>query len=239
MGCFDMQLGFSTGAVALGEFRQGLDRLKPFHLPAVELSALRVHELTPLLQAMDSLDLNGYSYVGMHAPGRFTPQQEPAIVDGIRQSSYRFAAIIVHPDALHDLQLWSTLGNRICFENMDKRKKVGRTADELSTWFSRFPEASLCVDLGHAWQVDRTMTEARQILIRFQDRIRQIHVSEVNTQSQHIPLSFSTVTAFRKVLDLIPEVPWILEAVIPPERIEDEIRYVRESFQNISELIAD
>ncbi|MGA2233188.1 MAG: TIM barrel protein, partial [Tepidisphaeraceae bacterium] len=118
-------------------------------------------------------------------------------------------------------------------------KRAGRTADELAKLFDAFPEAQLCFDLGHAWQVDHTMTEGRQILRRFRDRIRQLHVSEVNTNSEHVPLTLTTVTAFRRLLDLLPDVPWILEAVTAPDKIGDEIQYVRESFLAAMDFVAD
>jgi len=126
-------------------------------------------------------------------------------------------------------------GGRLVFE----RYGAGRTADELAKLFDAFPAAQLCFDLGHAWQVDHTMTEGRQILRRFRDRIRQLHVSEVNTNSEHVPLTLTTVTAFRRLLDLLPDVPWILEAVTAPDKIGDEIQYVRESFSAAMDFVAD
>jgi sugar phosphate isomerase/epimerase len=234
-----MQLGFSTGAIAFGDFRLALQRLRPFHLEAVELSALRMHEFGPLIDALGTLDLSDYCYVAFHVPSRFTVDEERVIVDGLRRLSNRCDAVVVHPDAVHDAALWRPLGARLCFENMDKRKPIGRTARELASLFDKLPEAKLCLDLGHVWQIDRTMAEARQILRAFGRRVRQIHVSEVNTASQHASLTLTTVIAFHRVLDLLPEVPWILEAVTPPEKIANEIDYVRESFADVTQIIND
>jgi hypothetical protein len=234
-----MQLGYSTGALALGDFRLGLERLRPYQLEAIELSALRANELAPLVEAIGSLDLHGYQYIALHAPSRFAAEEEKSVVEAISSVASRFNAIILHPDALFNRGLWKPLGERLCFENMDKRKSIGRTADELADLFSAFPHARLCFDLGHAWQVDHTMTESRQILRRFRERILQLHVSEVNTRSEHVPLTLTTVTAFRRVLDLLPNVPWILEAITPPDKIGDEIRYVRESFTPEMEFVPD
>lgn len=225
-----MELGYSTGAVAFGDYQLALERLRPHRLTAIELSALRLAELGPLVNAIPDLDLVQYSYLAFHAPSRYSSEQEPNVVDEIRRIADRFDAIVVHPDAVQNRRLWNDFGELICFENMDKRKPIGRTADELSTLFNSFPNASLCLDLGHAWQIDRTMTEARQILRRFKGRVRQVHVSEVNTNSEHVPLTLTTVTAFRRVMDLLPDVPWILEAVTPAEKIGSEISFVRESF---------
>jgi len=234
-----MRLGYSTGAVARGDFRLALERLRPFRLDAIELSALRYHELTPLVDAMKTLDLHEYEYVAIHAPGHFAAGQERTLVEAICEIAEKVDAVVVHPDAMFDPRLWIPLGQSLCFENMDKRKRIGRTADDLGAIFDRFPDARFCLDLGHAWQVDHTMTEARQILRRFRDRIKQVHASEVNTQSEHVGLTLTTVTAFRRVLDLLPDVPWILEAVTAPEKIGQEIQYARESFADTMELITD
>ena len=57
-----MKSGFSTGAVAFGDFRLALDRLRPLALDAIELSALRKDELQPLIDALPNLNLDAYSY---------------------------------------------------------------------------------------------------------------------------------------------------------------------------------
>jgi hypothetical protein len=108
---------------------------------------------------------------------------------------------------------------------MDKRKPVGQTAQDLIPFFELLPQASLCFDIGHARQVDPTMSEAAVILRRFQGRIRQLHVSEVNTQSKHDALSLESILAFQKVAHLIPpDCPAILESRVDEEQIEEEIK---------------
>jgi sugar phosphate isomerase/epimerase len=116
------------------------------------------------------------------------------------------------------------LGGLLCIENMDKRKTIGRTALELTEVFKRVPDACFCFDIGHAKQVDSTMTEAYFILKQFGPRLRQVHVSEVNTRSKHDPLSVASILAFQEVADLIPEnVPLILETPVPEEQIGFEL----------------
>jgi hypothetical protein len=95
---------------------------------------------------------------------------------------------------------------------------------------SYLPDASICFDIGHARQVDPTMSEATAILQCFQSRLRQIHISEVNSQSKHDALSFESVLAFRKVAHLIPEgVPAIVESRVAENEVEEEIRSVEKA----------
>jgi hypothetical protein len=72
-------LGFSTGALALSDFKEALRILRDRPVSVVELSAIREHELIPLLRALDDLDLSQFQYVSIHAPSSFTPQVEMSI----------------------------------------------------------------------------------------------------------------------------------------------------------------
>lgn len=221
-------IGFSTGALALGDFRHGLQLAKHEGATVVELSALREAELGPLVDALDTLDLEGFTYVGFHAPSAIDPQREGAVVALLRRVAERGLPVIVHPDAIHDESLWSDLGGLLCLENMDQRKPTGRNVAELRRVFEVFPEASFCLDLGHARQVDPTMTEACLLLEAFGDRLRQVHLSEVTTASRHERLSWSAIHAVRQVAHLVAErTPIILESVIAPEELAAELARAR------------
>ena len=66
------------------------------------------------------------------------------------------------------------------------------------------------------------MYEAELILKRHGRRLRQLHVSDVTSQSTHEPLSHGAMLAFRRVVHLVPiDVPMILETPVP---VEDMIR---------------
>jgi hypothetical protein len=217
-------LGFSTGALAHSDFRQALLMLRNQPINVVELSAIRKHELLPLLKALDDLDLSRFSYVSIHAPSEFSPQDEAWIFQELYEARHRGWPIIVHPDTLHDFSLWKLLGSLLCIENMDKRKPIGRTVRELEYLFSEFPQASFCFDIGHARQVDTSMTEAYQMLKHFGSRLRQVHISEVNTQNKHDRLSFVSILGFREVTHLIPpSTPVIIESVVAEDQIAAEI----------------
>ena len=63
--------GFSTGALAKGDFRGASAWLSETDSDAIELSALRMSELAPLMAALSSLDLKQFSYRSLHAPKCF------------------------------------------------------------------------------------------------------------------------------------------------------------------------
>lgn len=222
--------GFSTGALTKGDTARALDILAGSGTRAVELSALRLHEVEPLRAAAATLDLGRYDYVSVHAPSRYDAADEPRVVDAMVAFAERGWPIVLHPDTIHDFAAWRQLGPLLVIENMDKRKPIGRTVAELEAVFERLPEASFCFDLGHARQVDRTMTEAWLLARAFQKRLRQLHVSEVSTRSRHELLSWGSVRAFRKVADQIPgDAPIILETPASADEVEAQLRMAAEA----------
>jgi hypothetical protein len=222
-------IGFSTGALALADFRSALEMLRNKPCDAVELSALRFEELRPLVEALDTLDLGQFAVVSFHAPGKINPQFERETVTLLVRVAQNGWTIVVHPDAITDLDVWRQLGPSLALENMDKRKPIGRYAHELADLFERLPEAGFCFDIGHARQVDPSMAEAGAILRQFRERLRLVHISEVNSQSKHDPLSLSAILAFRRVSHLIPgNVSVIIESRVTEDQIAREVETVAE-----------
>jgi hypothetical protein len=221
-------IGFSTGALALGNFERGLEMLRGRAIEVVELSALREPELEPLASKAADLRLAQFRYVAVHAPSRIERSHETVVVEQLRGLAARDWPIVLHPDAVHDWALWRQLGALLLVENMDRRKAAGRTADNLEAVFERVPEAGFCFDVGHARQCDTSMTEAYLILKRFGDRLRQVHLSEVTTRSTHDRLSYASILATHEVASLIPEhIPIVLESPVAVDQIDDEVMRAR------------
>jgi hypothetical protein len=138
--------------------------------------------------------------------------------------------IVIHPDIICDPSCWKGFEGLLCIENMDKRKHTGRTVDELDGFFASFPSATFCLDIAHAQQIDSTMGEARQMLRRFGDRLRQIHISEIDAEGHHERLSSATIRASQTIAALIDEtVPIIIESMIPVQDVAHEIESVRKA----------
>lgn len=217
-------IGYSTGSLARADVQSALGLLAGHHTGCVELSALRVHELTPLLACLHRLSLGAYGHVSVHAPSAFTAAEERDIVEGLLPIAARGWLIVLHPDAIHDFALWRHFGDRVAIENMDRRKPVGRTVEELTPIFERLPHASFCFDVAHARQCDTSMTEAFRLLDAFGGRLAEVHVSELDAHSRHVRLSRPAVRACLDVAGLIPlHVPVIIEAPVERSEILDEL----------------
>jgi hypothetical protein len=233
-------LGFSSGAIAYGDFMGALDALSEAGFPCLELSALRVSELGPLIAALPDLDLSAYSYVSFHAPSSFSKEEESWVADMLYARVPTEWPIVIHPDAIFEFKHWTRFGARIAIENMDRRKAIGRTAYELQELFRLLPDASLCFDIGHARQCDASMTEAFLILSKFVERLVQVHISEVNSASQHDPISHGAKLAFQQIAGLIPDrVPIIIESRVLASQIKEEATHAREALipSSIEQLV--
>jgi hypothetical protein len=220
-------IGFSTGALALGDFDAALAILKDHPTRAVELSALRDRELRGLMSALPRLDLTAFQYMSVHVPSKFSALSEASAADELLTCIDKKIPVVVHPDAIADFACWRQFGSLLSIENMDKRKRVGRTADELEPFFEALPDARFCLDLAHARQVDDTMGEARELLRRYGSRLLQLHISELDADGHHFSLSMASINAIRRVAYLIgPDVPAIVESQIPALAIEREVEAV-------------
>jgi hypothetical protein len=218
-------VGFSTGALVLGEYLRGLEMLVGTSANAVELSALREPELPGLMGGLERLQLEQFQYVSVHAPSRLVALSEAAVVDALLPCLDRGWNIVLHPDVIRDASCWKPFGRLLCLENMDKRKATGRTPDELAVFAEQLPDASFCLDLAHARQVDSTFALARFIIGRFgAERVAQVHLSELDSKSHHAPLSMSMVAAVQEISHWIPEVPVILESRVTAGDVKEELR---------------
>lgn len=223
-------IGFSTGALAAGDFRRALGMVSGSDLSAVELSALRDHELGPLIRSIPYLDLGGFEYRSIHAPSKLVGLTEADLVTTLGVGASWGFTVIAHPNIITQPELWAVLGPKLLIENMDKRKP-GRTVEELRPLFEILPEAGWCLDVAHAHQIDTTMGVARELIKAFGDRLRQIHISEIDNAGRHHALSVVTIWAVQSISKLLPErCPAIIESIVPASGIPKEVEAVKRSF---------
>jgi len=140
------------------------------------------------------------------------PEQELVeMLAGLRQ---RVDAIVVHPDVMDEPERFRLLGSTLAIENMDGRKAIGQSASDLAEYFSVLPDASLCFDVPHAASVDPTLEIATDLLDVYGSRLRHVHLSSLDGNCHHQPLTPADQERFLPLLDRCRDVPWILEAAL-------------------------
>jgi hypothetical protein len=177
---------------------------------ATELAALSEPELPALATFLVGNPGLPFRYLSVHAPSKARRLPEDELV--ARLAELPADAIVVHPDTIEEPAHYRRLGVRLVLENMDSRKRTGRTAAELAPYFEALPAAGLCFDIAHAHDVDDTLCDAQELLDRFAPRLRHAHVSSLDDDGHHVPLRLSDEAAFAPLLGRCRDVPWILEA---------------------------
>lgn len=203
----------------MAEHRNDWDRLvdeaASISSMAVELSAISADELPGLLDYLDSAPRLPFLFVSVHAPSKCIGSGERELVSELCRIPAWVDAIVVHPDTITDPAPYQALGRRLALENMDTRKPAGHTADQLAALYRELPQARLCLDVAHAKDVDPTLAGAEQLLRRFAGRMSHVHVSSLDDEHHHVPLTSQDETLFEPLLSRCRDVPWILEAPAP------------------------
>jgi hypothetical protein len=213
------QIGFSTGALERGDFKTAIKWLLKNRVQSVELSALRIEELEPMVDSLKSLPIAPFHYISFHAPSSFPKEAERRVVQLLDNVASRGWNIIVHPDVIRNYSLWRPFHSHLLIENMDRRKPVGRTAHELKKIFEMLPDARLCLDVAHARQMDTTLTLLSQIISQFSARIAEIHISELDSWCQHQPMSAGAVKDYQNFASHFnSSLPVIIESMLEGNR---------------------
>jgi sugar phosphate isomerase/epimerase len=210
-------LGASTGYMeaARADWRAMVAEAMETSTFAVELAALSEDELPGLEAYLARAPELPFDYLSVHAPVKHLRMPEAELVERLARLAPRVDAIVVHPDAMDDPRAYRALGPALVLENMDARKPAGRTAAELAPFFAELPEAGLCLDVAHVLTVDPSMAEGERLLDAFAGRLRHLHVSSIDDECRHMPLTVEQETRFGGLLRRCPDVPWILEAPLP------------------------
>lgn len=230
------RFGFSTGALEKGNYLSALAWMQQNKVHSVELSALRYAELEPLVNDIDKLSLDSFTYVSFHAPSSFSREEEEHVVSLLERVARKNWNIVVHPDVVYTPHLWTRFGSHLLLENMDRRKTAGRTVSELEELFAQLPEARMCLDLAHARQLDTTLTLLRNLASTFQGRIAEVHISELDSRCQHRPLSEGAVADYQQLASSLRGIPVIIESVLDADHAalrQQELQLSREAMLEV------
>ena len=193
--------GFSTGQLSMPDFKARIKLLTALGATAIEFtpSYQELHLLPDILKSTSK----EFVHVSVHSP---TPEnKEQELIDLLHPISRQGVDVIVHPDDMKDLSLWCSIGSRLCLENMDNQKTMGQTQNDLSPMFDLLPEAGFCLDLGHAYQIDRSMDLTLSLIKAFAPRLRQLHISQVTPTGPHTNIGPDAQKAYQTIARRLPK----------------------------------
>ena len=204
----------STGALAelRGDWEALVAEARRTSTFAVELAALSADELPDLLRFLAAAPALPFHFISLHAPSKGRRLREKQLIAMLMEVGRSVDAIVVHPDTIDEPARYAALGSALVLENMDSRKRDGRTVAELEPYFAALPQAGFCFDVAHTASVDATLGEGERLLDAFGARLRHVHVSSLDEDCHHVALTAQDEERFGALLRRCRDVPWILEA---------------------------
>jgi hypothetical protein len=204
-------IGMSTGLFDEEHWSGRVARATGWSRTAIELGAYTPAVLDSAVAFLRRSPLP-IGYLSLHLPFALDDGGEERLVGRLVVLESRVSALVQHPDALTTPAMLAPLGRRLVLENMDVRKP-GRDVAELEPYFRVLPEAGLCLDVAHAKTIDPELKLPHELLKAFGTRLRELHISGIDRQGNHLPLDADAVDSFADVLRRCRGVPWILESM--------------------------
>ena len=212
--------------------KENIQLFKDSGCNVIEVNAHHVHEV----ERLDSIlpFINDFAYISMHVPCdcRYGDNQATREVLRKLENFYikaKAQLAVVHPDLVDNWEVFKEFKMRWAIENMDDRKEKFKDVNDLSNFFEQHNDWQLVLDVGHCNANDKTMALAYEMILNFQDRIAEIHLS--GYEKFHDPLhrtrQLEIINACKKL-----DVPIIIESVF---ELSDGIAGVKKEFDYITE----
>ncbi len=233
-----MTIGFSNGGFYRIETGPN-DRLTFEHITRLqvngEANAIELHctneDALDLIISAENLNLVYFRFISLHAPSfAYTKNKDSRrILDklGLLTRKYGINNLVFHTDTVLD---WSIFDDYkilpISIENMDDRKKSGKTVADVKAILEKY-DFGLTLDLQHCFVNDKSLQLALDFQEEFGDRIVEYHISGFDENFLHYSLFKTRKDEIIKTL-LQKEVPIIIESTFDEFGEErKELEYIK------------
>ena len=232
----NIPLGFSTGSLAkLMTAKEALAVIHQLGCGVVELGFLRFERIkSDWLDEISSKDLTDFYYVSLHAPKiNYGYNEQTRFVFkkilGFNKKR-KLDTVVFHPDLVEDFNIFNNVEFNISFENMDNRKELYRTPDELKKLLDKNDKFKLVLDVNHAYVNDESMKNTKAFYELLGDRIQEVHLTGYD--KKHEPLyQTKQLNIIKSIQDF--KVPMIEEAPLTIEEMKLEWEYLIKVINNI------
>jgi len=191
-----MKLGFniSIERKTLAQVKAEIAEYRSISTDVIELSLTALYGVLefPFREIYD--ELGQFTYRSIHLPvvtGEDRTNNEFLVYPDKKLEPYlaiikkiahdlEINTFVVHPDQIADFE-WANneFGALLGFENMDNKKKFGKTVEDLQNVFTQCPQAKFICDLNHLYTNDKTMESSKKFHNAFKERLTHYHVSAV------------------------------------------------------------
>lgn len=218
----DTPIGFPSGCLAHCSPHATIAFSQAAGFPALELHPQNIHD--PIL----ALSRHRFTYWSCHLPDK--PEvSDRDLTRMICQDSTHTDNFIIHANKIKLPSEWEPYQDKVLVENMDNNRTFGRYPEEMEEIFDSLPNAGFCFDLGHAFQVDPTLSLAKEMVAAFGDRLKELHISYVDQEGHHHSIPGELFEPFAEITQNIPQdIPTIIEPsmALPLSLIQQE-RFVK------------
>lgn len=207
--------------------------LKNFVYPEANIVELMCHDKEHLDMELDPLLVKEkFVSCSLHLPVHTYRDDDSShkILKKIEALCSRFAIqnIVIHPDTVVDRSLFQQYQHLpFSIENMDERKKIWRSVEDVKKILDENPHISFTLDLQHCYVNDPTMQLAKDFHEALWDKLVQYHISWYHPEYLHYPL-------FKTNQDIIisslqrTDLPIIIESTFDePGELEKEMAYIK------------
>lgn len=229
-------IGFSTGCFYKTKIKPiSLDCfkiIKSTEASAIEINCIDINNLYRFSKITKTYLLKNFSYISLHAPAKNFYYRDNLKSRSILELIFKLNkeielnCVIIHPDKVLNWKLFKNYPLNFAVENMDARKKTGKTAKSLTPILKK-TNFKMTLDLNHCFTNDTSMRLAKNFIKKYENKIAQAHVS--GYIESHQPLYLTKQTQILKPIKcLTNNFPIIVESVFSkPKEIYKEYKFVK------------
>ncbi|UCH02010.1 MAG: hypothetical protein JSV20_09385 [Candidatus Bathyarchaeota archaeon] len=233
-------IGFSTACLWRLNipFYEKIKCFSSFGANALELCYVTPTELNEFKLTSEMIaDIKKFDYISIHAPFKEVRYKRDVTTKNIIEKLCLFCeqlsiqGIVIHPDITDDFKYLEKSGLPFLVENMDYRKKFGKTPEHFRGLIKEY-NFGFVLDTQHAYENDATMKLGIELISIMGDRLKELHVSG-RTQSEIHSLVHASDNRdlIQQALKLCIGVPKIVEGYFSSGNIRqsasNELKFMR------------
>lgn len=233
-----MKLGFATGNTENLKLADWCTRLKNIPTNHIEVGFGNTKRIPPQIDLEIINVLSTFDWISIHGtvhaddkPMNYPSKEADLAIEKMLEliNKCNINTVLFHPDLVDDFEYLNKLfGDKLAFENMDKRKEFGNTIEDMQKVFDLSPQSKWVCDVNHIYTLDPTMKLAEEFHEKFGGRLSHYHISSYGKTLHRLFIDDAKYEILDGVMNL--DVPMINEGFGGPadiSRLDQELNLVK------------